>query len=106
LVVNIEGYEGQPTTRAALLLMALLVPRPGELRQARWEEFDLDACTWTIPASRMKMRREHKVPLPEPAVEVLCDLQPLTGYRELVLHSVRSNPGNWTSPSPTRRCSS
>ncbi|MEL6386549.1 MAG: integrase arm-type DNA-binding domain-containing protein [Pseudomonadota bacterium] len=60
VVMAVWNYEGgAPSTRAALKLMALLYPRPGELRLSQWEEFDLEAATWTIPASRAKMRREH-----------------------------------------------
>lgn len=90
LVRAIEAYEGQPTTRAALLLMALLAPRPGELRQARWEEFDVSARTWTIPSERMKMRRAHRIPLSARAMRVLEDLRPVTGSHALVLPSLRS----------------
>jgi len=79
LIRAVWAYEGMPETRIALQLMALLYPRPGELRQAEWGEFDLEAATWTIPASRMKMRREHKKPLPGVAVELLKELRKLTG---------------------------
>ncbi|MDR3563753.1 MAG: site-specific integrase, partial [Negativicutes bacterium] len=48
-------------------------------REARWDEFDLDKALWTIPAERMKRRREHLVPLPRQAVELLRDLRNLTG---------------------------
>jgi len=41
----------------------LLFVRPGELRRAEWPEFDLDGAQWRIPASKMKMREEHIVPL-------------------------------------------
>jgi integrase len=90
LLRAIDGFDGQPSTCAALKLMALLAPRPGELRLARWQEFDLDAATWTIPAARTKMRREHRVPLPRQAVAVLRQLHGLTGRGELVFPSVRS----------------
>lgn len=90
LLRAIDGFDGQPTTCAALKLMALLAPRPGELRLARWQEFDLDAAAWTIPAARMKMRREHRAPLPRQAVAVLRALHGLTGSGELVFPSVRS----------------
>jgi integrase len=85
LLRAIEGFEGQPTTVAALKLMALLFPRPGELRQAEWSEFDLDAAVWSIPASRAKMRREHRVPLPRQALAILDGLKPLTGHSCFVL---------------------
>lgn len=51
-------------TRHAIKLLVLTAVRPGELRQAPWSEFDLDAALWTIPATRMKVRRPHVVPLP------------------------------------------
>lgn len=90
LLRAVWGYEGMTETRAALQLMALLYPRPGELRQAEWREFDLDGGVWTIPAARMKMRREHRKPLPALAVAILRDLHKLTGHGRLVLPSVQS----------------
>ncbi|TJW45193.1 MAG: DUF4102 domain-containing protein, partial [Mesorhizobium sp.] len=63
LLRAIETFDGQPPTRAALRLMALLFPRPGELRAAEWGEFDFESSVWTIPEARMKMRRPHRVPL-------------------------------------------
>lgn len=80
----IDGFEGQPTTKAALKLMAILFPRPGELRLAEWGEFDLAAGVWTIPASRAKMRREHRVPLPRQALAILEDLRSISGHGALV----------------------
>ncbi|MEC9346279.1 MAG: integrase arm-type DNA-binding domain-containing protein [Pseudomonadota bacterium] len=90
LLRAIDGFDGQPTTRAALHLMALLFPRPGELRAAEWSEFDLDKAIWTIPANRTKMRREHRMPLPAPALAILRDLARITGNGVLVFPSVRS----------------
>jgi integrase len=80
LLRAIDLFKGQSTTKAALQLMAMLVPRPGELRQAKWDEFDLDAAVWNIPADRMKMRRPHRIPLPAQAVAVLKKLHPTTGH--------------------------
>jgi integrase len=85
LLRAIDEYPGQPVTRAALQLMALLFQRPGELRQAEWSEFDLDKATWTIPASRMKMRKPHVVPLPRQAIDIIKGLIPLTGAGRLLL---------------------
>ena len=84
LLRAIDEFDGQPTTRMALQLMALLFPRPGELRNAEWSEFDLDGCIWKIPAERTKMRREHRVPLAPQVVGILCDLRDLTGQGLLV----------------------
>ena len=87
----IDGFQGQPGTRAALQLMALLAPRPGELRHSTWPEFDLDGGVWAIPAKRMKMRRPHRVPLPPQAVSILKALHPITGHNAagLVFPGVR-----------------
>jgi integrase len=90
LLRAIDGFDGQPTTLAALKLMALLFPRPGELRMAEWTEFDLDAAVWTIPAMRTKMRRAHRVPLPRHAVAILKALGEVTGNGRLVFPCVRT----------------
>ncbi|MEL6372242.1 MAG: integrase arm-type DNA-binding domain-containing protein [Pseudomonadota bacterium] len=75
LLRSIDGYNGMPSVRAALTLMPILFPRPGELRQAHWEEFDFGTAVWSIPAERMKMRRAHKVPLPRQAIDILQELK-------------------------------
>jgi len=86
----IDNFDGQLTVKAALQLMALLFPRPGELRAADWSEFDLAAAVWTIPARRTKMRRDHRMPLPRQAVEILTGLQTITGKGNLVFSGIRS----------------
>lgn len=77
LLRAIDSFGGQPSTRAALKLMALLFPRPGELRAARWSEFDFDKAVWTIPTGRMKMRRPHRCPIPVQAIAILKELREL-----------------------------
>jgi integrase len=67
--------------------MALLYPRPGELRLARWDEFDLVKGTWTIPASRTKMRRVHIKPLSKAALEILEQQRQYVGGEGFVLPS-------------------
>jgi integrase len=91
LLRAIETYQAQPTTIAGLKLMALLFPRPGELRQAAWKEFDLEAAIWTIPAARTKMRFEHRIPLPHQALAIIEALKPVTGHSVYLLPHV-SNP--------------
>jgi integrase len=75
LLRAIDTFDGQPDTRIALQLLALLFLRPGELRLAQWPEFDLERAVWIIPASRMKMRRPHRMPLPSQARELLVTLR-------------------------------
>jgi integrase len=91
LMRKIEGYQGTPTTRLAIKLMALTFVRTGELIGARWEEFDLKAKRWDIPASRMKMKTPHIVPLSTQAVEVLQVLHGVTGGRELLFPGERDH---------------
>ncbi|MFN4023206.1 MAG: tyrosine-type recombinase/integrase [Hyphomonas sp.] len=92
LVRHVWAYDGAAETRAALKLMVLLYPRPGELRLAWWKEFDLEKRTWTIPATRAKMRRQHVKPLPAAAVAILKDLQALNSNSLLVFPSQQA-PG-------------
>jgi integrase len=75
-------YPGKPLTRLATKLLLLTFVRPGELRAAKWEEFNLDdeAPVWRIPAERMKMRFPHTVPLSSQAVDALKELQVFSGY--------------------------
>ncbi|TDJ27189.1 MAG: DUF4102 domain-containing protein [Gammaproteobacteria bacterium] len=89
LLRTIDGYQGEPGTIAALKLLALLFVRPGELRLAKWSEFDLDAGQWVIPAKRTKMRKEHLVPLAPAAVEILRELHTYSGDGEFVFPSLR-----------------
>lgn len=84
---KLDAYDGDPHTVHALHLLILTATRPGETRGARWAEFDLDAALWIIPAERMKMKLEHRVPLSRQALEVLRTMQPLSGDRELVFPS-------------------
>lgn len=91
LLRAIEGYKGSFVTRSALKLAPLTFVRPGELRHAEWTEINLDNAEWRIPAARMKMREKHIVPLSRQAVEVLRELQPLTGTGLYVFHGERSH---------------
>jgi integrase len=68
-------------SRLALELLVLTAARSGEVRLADWSEFDVDAGLWTVPAARMKMKREHVVPLSGPALSVLVRIADLTGNR-------------------------
>lgn len=91
LLRKIEAYVGSPYTRLAMKLMALTFVRTGELIGARWDEFDLEAGEWRIPAGRMKMRTPHIVPLAPQAVEVLQALQTISGGRPLLFPGERDH---------------
>mgnify|MGYP003632066303 CR=1 FL=1 len=90
LIRAVWSYSGSIETRIAMKLMALLYSRPGELRQAEWQEFDLDKGVWTIPAERTKMRRAHQKPLSGLVIELLHELQQHTGNRRLAFPSTQS----------------
>lgn len=90
LLRAVEGFTGQPTTKAALQLMAILFPRPGELRLAHWPEFDFEKAVWVIPGERTKMHRPHHVPLPRHALAILAGLREITGKGKWVFPSVRT----------------
>lgn len=91
LLRAIAGYEGSLVTKCALRLAALVFVRPGELRKAEWVEFDLGKAEWRIPASRMKMREVHIVPLSTQAVATLEELHGLTGQGRYVFPGARTN---------------
>lgn len=90
LMRSIHGYTGQPATIAALKLSPLVFLRPGELRTAEWAEIDLEAAEWRIPASKMKMKVEHLVPLSVQAIAIFKEMQPLTGHGRYVFPSIRT----------------
>jgi len=90
LLRAIDKYEGHLITRCALRLAPLVFVRPGELRHAEWREINLDQAEWKIPAEKMKMRLPHIVPLSRQAVEVLQEIEPLTGRGRYVFSSLRS----------------
>lgn len=80
LLRDVAGWMGRHETLAAFRLMWLTLARPNEAAGARWEELDLDAALWKIPADRMKKRKDHQIPLPRQAVALLRAMQPITGH--------------------------
>lgn len=91
LLRKIETYVGALTTRLALRLMALTFVRTSELIGARWEEFDMKAAEWRIPAERMKMKSPHIVPLSKQAIATLQELFSITGTNELLFPGERDH---------------
>ena len=75
-------------TILAFQFLVLTAARSGEVRGARWDEIDFDARTWTVPGSRMKTGRPHRVPLSAAALGVLRDAREYAGDSALVFPSV------------------
>ena len=94
LLRAIDGYEGGLIVRCALRLAPLVFVRPGELRRAEWVEINWAKAEWSIPAEKMKMKEKHVVPLSQQALEILRELQPLTGEGRYLFPSPRS----WDRP--------
>jgi len=84
LLRAIDCYAGSEHTALAMKLMVLTFVRTSELIGARWEEFDLDAARWDIPAERMKMKAPHIVPLSRQALAILARLKAISYGRELL----------------------
>jgi integrase len=89
LLRSIDAYAGSLILRAALQLSPMLFVRPGELRTMEWDEIDWSKAQWEIPAIKMKMREAHIVPLARQALEVLEQIQPITGRNKYVFPSAR-----------------
>lgn len=90
LLRAIDEYDGFGLTKPAMLLSAHVFVRPGELRHAEWSEIDLDAAIWIIPAAKMKMKREHRVPLSRQSIDLFRELRPITGPVGYVFPSIRT----------------
>ena len=87
----LSTYEdiGRLLTKYALQLLIFTFVRPGELRGARWDEFDFEDSMWRIPGERMKMGTDHLVPLSKQAISVIQQLRPISGQYELLFPSER-----------------
>jgi integrase len=94
LLRAIDGYQGTFPAICALKLAPLVFQRPGELRAAEWQHIDLDEKEWRIPGHKMKMRQDHIVPLSTQAVNILKELQPLTGHGRFAFPSERTPNGD------------
>ena len=88
-IETIRRSGARPSVKLALEFLALTACRSGEVRGARWEEIDMEAGVWTIPAARMKSRREHRVPLSGRAREILAEAKADAPRSERVFPSAR-----------------
>ena len=89
LLRKLHAYDGSPAVMGALKLMALVFVRPGELRQARWADIDLDAAEWRFRVS--KTQTDLIVPLATQAVDILRALWTQTGHQSWVFPGARNN---------------
>ncbi|MGR5238999.1 integrase domain-containing protein [Vibrio alfacsensis] len=89
LMAAIANASIKRTTRCLLEWQLHTMTRPSEASGAKWEEIDMEAKVWTIPAERMKKRREHRIPLTEQMIEVLDVMKPISGHREFIFPSDR-----------------
>lgn len=90
LLRAIDGFDGSIVVKCALRLHPFVATRPGELRHAEWSEVDFESATWSIPAGRMKMKKPHIVPLSKQALEILAELNKVTGKGRYLFPSIRS----------------
>ena len=88
---ELDSYQarGRQLTQLAIKLLVLTFVRPGELRAARWDEFDIESSIWRIPGERMKMGTDHLVPLSRQALAVLEEIRAISGQYELLFPSER-----------------
>lgn len=87
-----DNYQGTLSVRCALRLAPLVFVRPSELRLAKWEDIDLEAAEWRYV--QRKMNRPHIVPLSDQAVQILREIEPLTGSGKYVFPSARNPKGD------------
>lgn len=84
-----DAFDGTHTVHSALRLAPLLFARPGELRQMRWADLDMDASLWLLDRGSMKMRRDHVVPLSTQAKAIIEGMRPFSGHLEYVFPNAR-----------------
>ena len=88
----VQAAKVTESSKLCLAFQVLTASRPGEARHARWSEVDIGARTWTIPSTRMKADREHRVPLSERAMAILADARRLDDGSGLVFPSRSGRP--------------
>jgi integrase len=91
LLKAIDVYSGNLIVKSALKMTPYVFVRSGELRHAEWSEIDFERAEWRIPATKMKMKQIHIVPLSCQVIGILKDLQPYTGQGRFLFPSMRAN---------------
>lgn len=90
LLRAIDIYKGTYTVRCALQIMPYLALRPGNIAKMEWSEIDFEKAILTIPAGKMKMKRDHLVPLVPQVVDILRELKKLTGRGQFCFSTSRT----------------
>ena len=88
-LAKVRSSAAGTSTKLAFEVLVLSAARSGEVRLATWDEIDLAAAVWTVPAERMKANREHRVPLGERVVEILTDARSVGDGKRLPFPSPR-----------------
>jgi len=94
LLRAIDGYRGHGLSPLALKMLPHVFVRPGELRHAEWDEFDLQKAVWRIPGPKMKMRNDHAVPLSTQVLAILAEAAECRNRSKFVFPAV----SNWQKP--------
>lgn len=92
VIEEVRNSTAWISTKLAFEFLVLTATRSGEVRNADWSEIDLEGRTWTIPSSRMKAGREHRVPLSEGALDILDAARSLSDGQGLVFPSIGGKP--------------
>jgi integrase len=102
LLRAMDAFPGSHVVKNALWFSAYVFQRPGEIRQAEWAEVNFEAREWRIPAPKMKMRRQHIVPLSNQAYAILEHMKAFTGHGKYIFPSMRAiSSGNVPMSSST-----
>ena len=86
----LNNYSGRDYIKLALKLLFLTFVRPGELRCATWNEIDWKNRLWRIPAERMKMKRDHVIPLSNQTISALEKLSNITGNSDYLFPGIHN----------------
>ena len=89
-IQQVRESTADTVTKLAFEFMVLTAARAGEVRGAEWSEIDLETATWTVPAARMKARREHRVPLSNGALAILKEAKGLSDGKGLIFPNKQS----------------
>ncbi len=89
LLLSIDEYEGDYSTKMALKILPYIFVRSYNIRHAKWSEINFDTKEWIIPASKMKTKKEFILPLPKNVIELLYEVNKITGQEEYIFPSYR-----------------